>query len=50
MLTFGGFGIWTLIDLIMIYMDSFEDDMGLTLTRMEIVGSNVYMRNPQVQG
>jgi len=34
----------------MIYTDSFKDDMGLPLTRMEVVGSNVYMRNPQVQG
>src|SRR3989442_7477242 len=50
LLTFGGFGIWALIDLIMIYTDSFKDDMGLPLTRMEVVGSNVYMRNPQVQG
>jgi TM2 domain-containing membrane protein YozV len=49
LLTFGGFGIWALIDLIMIYTDSFKDDMNLLLTRMERVGSNVYMYPPQVK-
>jgi TM2 domain-containing membrane protein YozV len=49
LLTFGGFGIWALIDLIMIYTDSFKDDMDLLLTRMDRVGSNVYMYPPQVK-
>ena len=46
LLTFGGFGIWVFIDLIMIYTDSFKDDMNLLLTRMERVGSHVYMYPP----
>ncbi len=49
LLTFGGFGIWVLVDLIMIYTDTFRDDMNLLLTRMVHVGSNVYMYTPQVK-
>ncbi len=49
LLTFGGFGIWVLIDLIMIYTDSFKDDMNLLLTRMERIGSHEYMYPPQVK-
>src|SRR6266851_2348893 len=49
LLTFGGFGIWVLIDLIMIYTDSFKDDMNLLLTRMERVRLNVYTHPPQVK-
>ena len=49
LLTFGGFGIWVLIDLIMIYTDSFKDDMNLLLTRMERVRLNVYTYPPQVK-
>ena len=33
-LTFGGFGIWTLIDLLLIYTDNFTDGNGMRLTRM----------------
>ena len=49
LLTFGGFGIWALIDLIMIYTDSFKDDMNMLLSRPERVRSNVYMYPPQVK-
>ena len=31
--TFGGFGIWTLIDLIMIAVGKFSDKQGLALAR-----------------
>ncbi len=33
--TFGGFGIWILIDVIMIFTDSFRDSDDAPLTRME---------------
>jgi TM2 domain-containing membrane protein YozV len=49
LLTFGGFGIWVLVDLVMIYTDSFRDDMNMLLTRIERVGSNVHMYTPQVK-
>jgi len=49
LLTFGGFGIWVLIDLVMIYEDSFKDDMNMLLTRMERVRPNVYTYPPQVK-
>ena len=49
LLTFGGFGIWVLVDLIMIYTDSFKDDMNMLLTRPEYVGSYVYRYQPQVK-
>ncbi len=49
LLTFGGFGIWVLIDLVMIYTDSFKDDMNMLLTRPEHIRSNVYTYSPQVK-
>jgi TM2 domain-containing membrane protein YozV len=49
LLTFGGFGIWVLVDLVMIYADSFKDDMNMLLTRMERPRPNVYMYPPQVK-
>lgn len=33
LITFGGFGIWTLIDFIMIAVGSFKDKQGLALAR-----------------
>ena len=44
--TFGGFGIWILIDVIMIFTDSFKDGDGMLLTRME---SQIQYPVPPVQ-
>lgn len=33
LVTFGGFGIWTLIDIIMIAINNFTDKQGLPLAR-----------------
>lgn len=49
LLTFGGFGIWVLVDLVMIYADGFTDDMGQLLTRMERARPYVYTYTPQVK-
>ncbi len=49
LLTFGGFGIWVLVDLVMIYTDSFKDDMHMLLTRRERVRFNAYRYTPQVK-
>lgn len=49
LLTFGGFGIWVLVDLVMIYTDRFKDDMNLILTRMEHARPHVYTYPPQVK-
>ena len=49
LLTFGGFGIWVLVDLVMIYTDTFRDDLNMLLTRPGRVWSNVYTYSPQVK-
>ena len=50
LLTFGGFGIWTIVDLVMIYADGFRDDMGMPLSRVEGVWSGGDGYGAQVKG
>jgi len=49
LLTFGGFGIWVLVDLVMIYTDTFKDDMNMLLTRPVHIRPNAYPYTPQVK-